>query len=197
MFERYTEQSRRVVFFACFEAHIQPAGKISTGHLLLGLTREVGSRADAVGSLRQNEALIRSRLGIPRPPSGAKPQHTFPGIPLDDDAKKVLAYAAKEADLDGSNPIDTDHILRGILFFPNEAATALQSLSLDLATARFASRAHRAEFPNHRVPFFQFTSRPLYLWVWSAIKLFVAIIIGAILVDVALNLLLALFRWFN
>jgi ATP-dependent Clp protease ATP-binding subunit ClpA len=197
MFERYTEPARRAIFFARYEAGVQHAEKITTAHLLLGLVREGGPRVEAIVSLKANATQLRAMLGAPasaKPPGWADLKRD---LRLTDDSKRVLAYASQEASAENSNDIDTDHLLLGLLCFPNEAATALQSWSVDLATARLASRAHRAEFPNHRDPFFRFTSRPLYLWVWSAIKLFVAIIIGAILVDVALNLLLALFRWFN
>jgi hypothetical protein len=43
--------------------------------------------------------------------------------------------------------IDTDHLLRGILSFPNEATGALHSISLDIAAAQVLSRRNRAEFP--------------------------------------------------
>ena len=40
MFERYTEQARRVVFFARYEASVCGGDAIDSGHLLLGLLRE-------------------------------------------------------------------------------------------------------------------------------------------------------------
>ena len=45
--------------------------------------------------------------------------------PLDGDAKKAVAYAAKEADHDRQYWIDSDHLLRALLRFPNDAANAL------------------------------------------------------------------------
>ena len=197
MFERYTEQARRAVFFARFEAGVQHAEKITTAHLLLGLVREGGWRAEAITPLQANATQLRSLLELPvsaNPPCRADLNRD---LRLTDDAKRVLAYAAQEAGTDNSDDIDTDHLLRGILSFPNEAATALQSLSLDLASARFASRAHRAEFPNRRTSFFRITHGQLNLWVWAAIKWLVAAIVGVIILDVVLNLLLAVFRWFN
>ena len=40
MFERYTEKSRRVIFFARYEASQYGSPYIETEHLLLGLLRE-------------------------------------------------------------------------------------------------------------------------------------------------------------
>ena len=40
MFERYTERSKRVIFFARYEAAQLGSGSIETEHLLLGLMRE-------------------------------------------------------------------------------------------------------------------------------------------------------------
>jgi ATP-dependent Clp protease ATP-binding subunit ClpA len=40
MFERYTEQARRVIFFARYEASQFGSPYIETEHLLLGLLRE-------------------------------------------------------------------------------------------------------------------------------------------------------------
>jgi len=197
MFERYTEQARRTVFFARYEAGVQHAEKITTAHLLLGLVREGGWRAEAITPLQANATQLRSLLDLPVSANPLSRADLNQDLRLTDDAKRVLAYAAQEAGTDNSDDIDTDHLLRGILSFPNEAATALQSLSLDLATARFASRAHRAEFPSNRAPLFRIASRPLHQWALGALKLFVGVILGAVIVDVGLNLLLALFNWFN
>jgi ATP-dependent Clp protease ATP-binding subunit ClpC len=148
MFERYTEQARRAVFSAHFEAVQQHADKISTAHLLVGLTRDGGSRADAVGSLTENETQLRSQLRIPQSSKTATDPAPKPRLRLDNDSKKVLAYAAEEAKTDDEYWIDTDHLLRGMLRFSNEASSALQSIHLDLIAARAASKRHRVEFPR-------------------------------------------------
>jgi ATP-dependent Clp protease ATP-binding subunit ClpC len=159
MFERYTEKSRRVVFFARYEASCQSAEKISTAHLLLGLVREGGSRAEAVGSLKDNAAQIQNALDISISTYKPDKASLMREMPLNDNSKKVLAYAAQEADIDQEYWIDTDHLLRGILRFPNEATAALQSISLDLNKARDASKRNRADFPSKSPPRFLFFQR--------------------------------------
>jgi len=56
-----------VIFFARYEALCQDAFAISAAHILIGLTREVGSRADVIASLKENEAKLREILAIPCP----------------------------------------------------------------------------------------------------------------------------------
>src|ERR1035441_7070892 len=63
-------------------------------------------------------------------------------IPLDQNAKMVLAHAVNEAEMDNSFYIYTDHLLRGMLRFPYEASVALESIQVNLESARAASRRH-------------------------------------------------------
>jgi ATP-dependent Clp protease ATP-binding subunit ClpC len=189
MFERYTEQARRAIFFARFEALHQPADKISTVHLLIGLTRDAGSRADAVGSLKENSSKLRTELGIPYPKSTTLPLVSEQNIPLNDNSKMVLAYATQEAELDKEYWIDTDHLLRGILRFPNEASDALQSISLDLAKTRTASKRHRAEYPPKKTFYHRLFGSPFRAHRSSLVKL-IAFVIVLILASL-------LIRWLN
>lgn len=164
MFERYTEQARRAVFFACFEANRLRADRISTKHLLLGLSWDENSRAVAIGSLKDQIVDLCGLMEIPHRPSTDVPNTKHLNISLDQDAKVALAYAAEEADLDCQFWIDTDHLLRGLLRFPNEASSSLESIPLDLATARAASKHRRIEFPPQRTPLF-----PKLIWfLWPA-----------------------------
>jgi ATP-dependent Clp protease ATP-binding subunit ClpC len=201
MFERYTEQARRTVFFARYEASCQPIEKISTAHLLLGLVREGGSRAEAVGSLKDNAVQIRSALGIPISTDKLDKALLMRDMPLNDNSKKVLAYAAEEADLDQEYWIDTDHLLRGILRFPNEATAALRSISLDLNKARDASKRNRAEFPSKSPPRFLFIHRyfaiPFRKFFVIPFRKFKHSVKTQIVLAAIVILLSLLFRWIN
>jgi ATP-dependent Clp protease ATP-binding subunit ClpC len=189
MFERYTEQARRAIFFARYEAVYQSAEKISPAHLLIGLTRDVGSRADAVGSLKENTAQLRADLGIPYPKSTTLQLVSEQNIPLDDNSKMILAYTAQEAKLDREYWIDTDHLLRGILRFSNEATDALQSISLDLAKARDASKLIRAKSPDKKTLYHRLFGSPIRAHRDILVKLL------AVLIVCALTALLI--RWLN
>jgi hypothetical protein len=84
---------------------------------------------------------------------------------LDQNAKMALAYAAKEADSEGNIRIDTDHLLRGLLCFPNEVTEALNSVGLDLDGLRAAANRHRHDFPDSRLAF-----RNIIGFVWDLLK---------------------------
>jgi ATP-dependent Clp protease ATP-binding subunit ClpC len=159
MFERFTEEARRAVFFARYQASFQSAGEITAGHILIGVMREAESRSVAASFLKGHEANIRSALSIPSP--SGKPQIDLKrDIPLDRNAKMVLAYAIKEAELDESFYVLVDHLLFGLLRFPNEAADALQSISLDLAKARAASKLIRTKYPSKKTLYHRLFGRP-------------------------------------
>ena len=184
MFERYTVHARRAIFFARFEAAFQSADKITTGHLLVGLMRDADSRAVAVGSLKDNEVKLRIVLGIPSPTSGIMPNRDTL-LPLDENSKMVLALAAEEADMDEEYWIDTDHLLRGLLCLPNEASDAFHSISLDLTTARSASKRHRIEFPSKKTLYHRLFGSPirahriffLKLLIWLIVVTFAVLLI--------------------
>jgi len=113
MFERYTEKARRVIFFARYEASQFGAPLIETEHLLLGLLREDKAltnrflRSEAsVESIRgQIEGHTRIRAKI----------STSVDLPLSNECKRVLAYAAEEAMRLEHNHIGSEHLLLGLL----------------------------------------------------------------------------------
>ena len=114
MFERYTERARRVLFFARYEASQLGSISIETDHLLLGLIREgkgVTGRIFARAHLpfetirKEIEGRTVFREKVP----------TSVEIPFTAEAKRVLGYAAEEADRLLHNYIGTEHLLLGIL----------------------------------------------------------------------------------
>lgn len=113
MFERYTEKARRVIFYARYEASQFGSPEIETEHLLLGLLKEDSAQLAAflqrpigTGALR---ARIRQRYGEREPFS------TSIDIPLTEECKRVLAYAAEEADRFGHRHIGAEHLFLGLL----------------------------------------------------------------------------------
>src|ERR1700733_1197990 len=94
MFERYTEKARRVIFFARYEASQYGSPEIDTEHLLLGLLRESKSMYRWIP--KATPETIRQRVDdhSTRRPSIS----TAIDLPLSPVAKRVLKYAADEAD---------------------------------------------------------------------------------------------------
>jgi ATP-dependent Clp protease ATP-binding subunit ClpC len=139
MFERYTEKARRVIFAAVFMARRVGSPMIETEHLLLGLLREDKSLARRfLGSPWAAETVLKSIEKIK--PAREKISGSFE-VPLSSESKRVLAYAAEEADLLSSKSICTEHVLLGLL--REEECLAAKTLSgdgVDLASTREALR---------------------------------------------------------
>ncbi len=135
MFERYTEKARRVIFFARYEATQYGSPYIETEHLLLGLLREDKALANrflrthgVVESIRKE---IESRITIRERIS------TSVEVPLSAECKRVLNYAAEEAERLNHKHIGTEHLLLGILREEKSfGAELLQERGLRLSTLR-------------------------------------------------------------
>jgi hypothetical protein len=134
------------IFLAHIEAVHRNEQSISVGDLLVGITWDSESRACKIAPLKEQAVMLRSLVGIPHLPSTPLPYERGAAIPLGDDAKKAVAYAAKEADRDREYWIDSDHLLRGLLRFPNNAAEALLRANIHLDSLRSASVHNRNEF---------------------------------------------------
>ncbi len=114
MFERYTEKARRVVFFARYEASQFGASQIEAEHILLGLIRE--DKKLTARFFRRPHAEIESickEIEGRRIPG--KPISTNIDMPLSQEAKRVLSYAAEEAERLENRHIGTEHLLLGLL----------------------------------------------------------------------------------
>ncbi len=113
MFERYTEKARRVIFFARYEASQYGSPYIETEHLLLGLMREDKALANRFlrshGSIESIRKEIEARITIRERIS------TSVEVPLSQECKRVLNFAAEEAERLGHKHVGTEHLLLGIL----------------------------------------------------------------------------------
>ena len=135
MFQKYTEKARRVIFSARDEAGEFGSPYIETEHLLLGLLREdkaltnrfIGP-ASAVESIRKQ---IQEQTTIP------EYIPTSVDLPLSSDCKRVMEYAADEAERLLHKHIGTEHLLLGLLREEKcFAAHILHERGLTLAAAR-------------------------------------------------------------
>jgi ATP-dependent Clp protease ATP-binding subunit ClpC len=113
MFERYTEKARRVIFFGRYEASQFGQPYIETEHLLLGLLRE--DKALTNRFLRSHAAVESIRRQIEKSVTIGEKLSTSVDLPLSIPSKRVLAYAAEEAERLGHKHIGTEHILLGLL----------------------------------------------------------------------------------
>jgi ATP-dependent Clp protease ATP-binding subunit ClpC len=136
MFERYTEKARRVIFFSRYEASQFGASQIEAEHILLGLIREDKKLTarffhrshTTIESLRkeiEGRAILRDRTA------------STIDLPLSDEAKRVLLFAAEESERLGNRHIGTEHLLLGLLREENSiAAEILYDRGLRLSDIR-------------------------------------------------------------
>ena len=114
MFERYTEKARRVIFFARYEASQFGSPHIDSEHLLLGLIREDKPLIrTALPNLESPGKQLRAEIeaGI-----GHRPRiSTSVEMPLSQECKHILNFAAEEAERLAEKGIATHHLLLGIL----------------------------------------------------------------------------------
>ncbi|MGV3517034.1 ATP-dependent Clp protease ATP-binding subunit [Luteitalea sp.] len=136
MFERYTERARRVLFFARYEASQLGSVSIETEHLLLGLIREGKGLTSRIFA-RSHLSLEAIRKEVEGRTVFREKVSTSVEIPFSAETKRVLQFAAEEADQLSHNYIGTEHLLLGILREEQSvAATILMEKGMRLATVR-------------------------------------------------------------
>ena len=163
--ERYTAATRRALQFAYQESLHRGAPAIAVVDMLAGLSVEEDTRAERVGLLKSNAFYIRCLVVLTALPSRAEhsiensignaDQVNFDAMDeswlnLDIEAKRALGFAVMEADRDREYWIDYDHLLRGILRFPNRSHFAVLKTEVNLDSTRAASRADRRQYPPAR-----------------------------------------------
>jgi len=146
MFERYTEKARRVIFFARYEASQFGSPYIETEHLLLGLLREDEALTNRF--LRSHKAVESIRMQIAAHSVMREKISTSVDLPLSNEFKRVLAYAAEEAERLTHKHIGAEHLFLGLLREEKcFAAETLNERGIKLKTVReeLARDPHHAE----------------------------------------------------
>src|ERR1039458_4545368 len=114
MFERYTEKARRVISFARYAASQSGSPNIETEHLLLGLLRE--DKALLTNRFLRSDASVEFiRKQIEGHTAIREKVSTSVDLPLSNECKRVLAYAAEEVERLSHKHIGTEHLLLGLL----------------------------------------------------------------------------------
>jgi ATP-dependent Clp protease ATP-binding subunit ClpC len=127
MFERYTERSRRVIFFARYEALQYGSPVISPEHILLGLLREDKTLSaryfaymptvspDKIRRDIEEQIVVRDRM----------PQSSE--LHLSADTKRVLVIANEESRILKQRNVSPEHILLGIIRHSASIAAEIMS----------------------------------------------------------------------
>jgi ATP-dependent Clp protease ATP-binding subunit ClpC len=114
VFEKFNEKARRALFFARYEASKLGSRVIETEHILLGVLREGEETvAELFRRFHVKPEDIRrevegERVFVERISSTAE-------LPLSEESKKILAYAAHEAESMLHPAVGSEHLLVGIL----------------------------------------------------------------------------------
>ena len=144
MFERFTDEARRVIVMAQEEARQIPHTYIGTEHLLLGLLRVDESIAfwalnDVGISLDSARRAVRRIVGAGEQPGGH--------IPFTERVKKTLENAFRESLERGDGTVGSGHLLLGLLHEPHGVAVEVinnHGIALDTlrqsVTARMSQR---------------------------------------------------------
>ncbi len=136
MFEKYNEKARRALFFARYEASKLGSRVIESEHVLLGILREgEESVMSLLGTFDAKPDDLRrtvegERVFVERISSTAE-------LPLSEETKKILAYAAHEAESMLHPAVGSEHLLIGILRVERcQAMRILTQAGLDLYAVR-------------------------------------------------------------
>ena len=137
MFERYTEDARRALFFARYEASQRGNISIGSEHLLLGLIREAQGPVNAILAHFQVMPLILLReIDARRAPLKERVPPSVE-IPFSRESKQVLDGARVEADRLRHTHIGTEHLFLGLLSDNQSvAASVLNQHGITLEAAR-------------------------------------------------------------
>jgi len=140
VFERYTEQARRAIFFGRYEAHLLHSPLIETEHLLLGILRD--DKRGILGVPESAAAAIRRHIGQKEPTPELRAS-TAVDLPLSQETKRALALGAEESERLQQKQIDTPHLVLGLLRVEDStAAKLLREQGLDYAAYRATVRGN-------------------------------------------------------
>jgi ATP-dependent Clp protease ATP-binding subunit ClpC len=112
MFERYSEEARRAIFFARYECSQYGSPTIESEHLLLGLLRETTLLKRLLGK-DQEPKILRAEVEkqITRRP------HIPPSteMPFSTECTRILRLAVEESERLGHGYVEPEHLLLGLL----------------------------------------------------------------------------------
>ena len=130
MFERFTDDARRVVVFAQEECRLLQHEHIGTGHLLLGILHDDTPTGEALGEVGVSLAGARERIGQSQGQGKKEPSGHIPFTPR---SKQVLERSLRHAQRLGQEHISRPHLLCALLDVRDGvAARTLVDFGVDL-----------------------------------------------------------------
>ena len=139
MFERYTEAARRTLFFSRYEASQFGSLSIEAEHLLLGLMRDERNENGFTSRIFEAAHVSPESVGedIRHRTNSREKVATGVEIPFSAETKRILQFAAEEADNLLHKHIGPEHLLLGLIREEKSfAASILQRGGLTLSGLR-------------------------------------------------------------
>ena len=138
MFDRFTHDARKALFFSRFEASQLGRIRISPEHVLLGVIRDAGGLTQTLlttAGVTVDEARAATTVANAPREEIVEPVE----IPFQSLTKAVFIAAADEADRLGHAEIATVHLMLGVLRESDYAGTFLRAKGLTLDAVRQAA----------------------------------------------------------
>lgn len=142
MFELYTDNARRVIFFARLEASKLGSAEIQATHLLLGLLQQ--PRAMFVRLNVPGAKLTEIKKACAEAAPRGEAISTSVDMPLDAASVSILRRADEEMQRHKTKDIDVEHLLLATLHVPSRARDILYQHELtyeQISAAIFKPRA--------------------------------------------------------
>jgi ATP-dependent Clp protease ATP-binding subunit ClpA len=140
MFERFTIEARRAVFFARYEASVLGSTEIECTHMLLGLLRE--ARSMLQGFAHMSLDLVRKQIEETAEKAPSQHISTSVDMPLSRSLKRALAYASRATSR--YSRIEVGHLVLGLLHDEGSQAAHLLNkygITRDLVLAKLGEKA--------------------------------------------------------
>jgi len=158
VFERYTEEARRSIFFARYEVSVLGAPQIETEHLLLGILKADRNIARSLVAFQLTDQTVRDKIAHHRAAPAAQVS-TSVNLPFSTELKRALAYAAEESERFGQRSISPELLLLGLVREESflaarilgEAGLAVTELRA-LTGRTFAERSPKEKAASQAVP---------------------------------------------
>jgi ATP-dependent Clp protease ATP-binding subunit ClpC len=127
MFEKYTDNARRVIFLARYEVHVRGLNSIEPEHLLLGLLRE--DKALIAGFLPAHVSTEMIRRQVEASLTKGERIPTAVEIPLSRMSERVLEYAQEESENLKHGQVGIEVLLLGLLRHQSNSFGSKESLA--------------------------------------------------------------------
>jgi hypothetical protein len=138
MFDRFTHDARKALFFSRYEASQLGRIRIAPEHVLLGVIRDAGGLTQTL--LTTAGVTVDEARGATTVANAPREEIVEPvEIPFQSLTKAVFVAAADEADRLGHEQIATVHLMLGVLRESDYAGTFLRAKGLTLDAVRQAA----------------------------------------------------------